>query len=378
MLISENPIAIGPRGISNLICLGCHSTISEDNFERCPGCKWPMCSSTCCDDIKSFHQKEECKVLSKDTKNIGVPTKLGETPRYDIILVLRCVLLYYTNYKSWKLLNSMESHWVKRKEQADPYHMATVRYLSEVCKMEVDVDVIHHVRGVIISNCYEVKNKDGVSLRGVYPLMGRLNHSCVPNVSMISDDQGKMSILASVNLESDEQLFTTYVETTEPTWERINYTRTVHYFSCKCKRCDDPTEIGTYYSCPKCPHCSEMLEFRLLNNNEEIWICKNCNYNKSNEEEQLKYTKWLSCFENWNNSNVSYDEIEFILQKIKSEFHENHVLWVKAAQAALNVLVKDNSERSLHLRNHIWEVVTKLINVFEPGASRRRGKYKNI
>ena len=47
-----------------------------------------MCSPACAEDIR---HRAECAVLAQDVKGVGVPSSSEETPRYDLILILRLV-----------------------------------------------------------------------------------------------------------------------------------------------------------------------------------------------------------------------------------------------------------------------------------------------
>ena len=330
-----------------------------------------MCSTECSNNPNNFHQKEECTVLSRDIKNIGVPYQNGETPRYDIILVLRCVLLFYTNFKSWSQLYKMESHWQKRKEEADPYHMATVRYLTEVCKMDVDPDVIHHVRGAIITNCYETKTASGDSIRGVYPLMGRVNHSCVQNVCMTSNEKGEMTLRASSDLSADTPLYVSYIGTSEPIWERINYTKKMHYFNCQCDRCADSTEFGTYYSNPKCQKCKTLMHCKSLNNDNLVWDCSKCHMLKNQSDLNKEILNWQLLINDFDNK--SLQDITDLLKKIENDFHKQHFLYVKAAQKAIKLMEKDYSIEALTLKERLWKLILEITHKFDPGQCRKRG-----
>ncbi|KAA0192453.1 hypothetical protein HAZT_HAZT003738 [Hyalella azteca] len=146
LIFSENPILVGPVAYSDLICLGCHSAITEEDFSKCPDCKWPVCSKVCANSKSHW---AECDVLAKDELGIGIPQHIGQTPRYDLIMLLRGLLLKETDPKSWKVLMAMQSHKEIWKKDNDPFHAAAVKYFTEVCKCGFDEDEIHHVRGLI-------------------------------------------------------------------------------------------------------------------------------------------------------------------------------------------------------------------------------------
>ena len=75
------------------------------------------------------------------------------------------------------------------RSSGDPDHWATcqhniVRYLTKVLGLDYTPEEVNHVIGLIEVNAYEVevKAERGVGVgRGVFPLLAKLNHSCVSN-----------------------------------------------------------------------------------------------------------------------------------------------------------------------------------------------------
>ncbi|KAA0192454.1 hypothetical protein HAZT_HAZT003739 [Hyalella azteca] len=148
LLLQEGPAVLGPTALSEPVCLACHSPTSL--LFRCPGCQWPMCSQTCADHPT---HADECSVLAQDTKGVGIPVNTDATPRYDLILILRFLLLRKKDPDMWEKLMALESHWQKRKAENEPHHSAAVQYFLKVCPMEHEENILHRVRGVIMTNC---------------------------------------------------------------------------------------------------------------------------------------------------------------------------------------------------------------------------------
>ena len=46
IVITEEPIAIGPNRVSLPVCLGCHTELDE-SFHKCGECGFPLCSQKC-------------------------------------------------------------------------------------------------------------------------------------------------------------------------------------------------------------------------------------------------------------------------------------------------------------------------------------------
>ncbi|XP_071549534.1 SET domain-containing protein SmydA-8-like isoform X1 [Panulirus ornatus] len=371
LLLTETPIALGPGATSPLICLGCHQYITGTEFPRCSSCWWPLCSPACASS--SLHQAE-CPILAVDAKRIGQPKAPGSTPRYDIILVLRCLLLRGTDPSAWRRLLDMASHSQRRVQEGDQHHVATTQYIKDVLKVDYDLEDIQHVRDVIITNCFEWRSPLGVCLRGVYPLLARMNHSCRPNVALSSECDGTMYVRAATDLQGGDQLYVTYTITTEPLWERRTYTKHIHYFTCDCVRCADPTELGLHFSSPRCEHCHNQYLEATTWLGEVTWECPWCGSQKLEMVIRLEVEQWLARFESDDTFlNTGPRAIRNILEKVEEAFHPQHYVWMRAAQVAVKALWMDRSRDAAVLRRDLWARLLKIYSVLEPGLSRRRG-----
>ncbi|XP_064105880.1 uncharacterized protein LOC135215269 [Macrobrachium nipponense] len=371
LLFKEEPIALGPRASSRPVCLGCHKSIEDMYFTRCPKCLWPLCSPSC---ASSKLHVDECPILANDKGKVGQPADVSETPRYDCIFVLRCLLLRDTNPKAWRRLLTMASHAVQLEADEEPYHMATITYIKDVLKAKFQPKLIHHARGAIMTNCFEWRNPSGVSLRGMYPKLGRINHSCYPNVTVTSDSDGAMYARAAVDIKAGKPLYITYTGITLPIWERQAYTNAVHYFTCDCKRCTDPTELGLHYSSPKCETCGNQYLEPKTWLWDTIWECPLCHGIVQDILVKMEYSQWLSRFDCHDTFITAYPKgVQNILEKVEYTFHGTHHVWTMAAQVAIRTLQDNNSRESLTLRIKLWERLLKIYSALEPGLTLRRG-----
>ena len=367
LLIKEGPIALGPKATSPLVCLGCHCLVVGKRFCKCPGCGWPLCSRDC--STNGLHTPEECKILSQDKKKCGVPIKQGETPRYDLILILRCLLLKTSNPAYWKRIMNMISHGKKRSEDAEPHHAAAIKYYTDVCKVDFDVETLHHVRGTIITNAINIRCHTGAELRGIYPVTSRINHSCCPNVNLRSDSQGTLYVRTAIDLKKGERLSFSYLDPTDPIWQRQAELLSIYYFSCSCKRCIDPTELGTYLSSLSCSNCSDDY---LIPGDGWLspWVCSKCNTKKDSSEVSKEVDLKKYCIEK---RTKTPESAQILMKEISKDYHCNYYVWISVAQTVLRVLRKDNSLMSLKLRRDLWDNLLKIHEVIEPGLNRRRG-----
>lgn len=66
----------------------------------------------------------------------------------------------------------------------------------------------------------------------------------------------RMHIRASIDIESDSTLYTTYSFAMACTDKRQHHLRLSKYFQCHCDRCSDSSELGTEYSSLVCQACN--------------------------------------------------------------------------------------------------------------------------
>lgn len=371
-ILRDTPLIVAPLATSTLLCLGCSAAIVSDDFVKCPQCEWPLCSPECA--TSKFHT-DECPILARDSKKIGPPKELKETPRYDIIMVMRCILLQSADPSSWKVLLSMASHVEQRKAAQDWHHKSTVYYLTEILHVDCDADTVHQVRSAIATNAIEIMSEKGTRLRALYPRIRLLNHSCVPNTHLTSESDGVMEVRTAISVNSGEPLHICYTGTTMPLWERQASLHNSYYFTCACSRCEDPTELGTYFSSPKCPECKGFYLEPSRKLEEIMWVCQNCKIEQNNSVMKEKVDEWLCKIETDDLfEGSSAKEVKAVLDYAERTFHPCHYIWMKVAQLTLWKM-RDNSPtiETLKLRRDIWIRLLELYSTFEPGLTRRRG-----
>ncbi|XP_045120625.1 SET domain-containing protein SmydA-8-like isoform X2 [Portunus trituberculatus] len=371
LLVYESPVALGPRASCYPVCLGCHELISDEAVPRCERCWWPLCSQRC---ASSLRHAAECPVLAADSQRIGQPQFFGYSSKYDVILVVRCLLLRRTNPDAWRHLLELASHVPYRLLEDDDDHQTTVDYVTQVLKVEEDTQLVHHVRDAITTNSFEWTSPSGVRLRGLYLQLSRLNHSCRPSVSVSSDGKGTMFVRAARDLAGGDALTVAYTSTLHPLWERRAYTKQTHYFICDCDRCSDPTELGVHYSSLPCPECRGQYLEPTTWLGDATWECPVCGRRQEEAAIREEVDRWMSRFD--------YDDtfikstptaVRGILDGVQMAFHAHHYVWVMAAQVAIRTLAPDHSRKAMTLKRQLWQRLLHIYSILEPGMTRRRG-----
>ena len=100
---------------------------------------------------------------------------------------------------------------------------------------------------------------------------------------------------------------------------------------CGCKRCADPTELGTYSSALKCPKCKKGDVISTDTNNlDAVWKCniKNCKAEGISPDKIGIVTKAVKEAADQLDIDPKVNEFEAFLKKYSSVVHENHVILI--------------------------------------------------
>lgn len=365
LVMREAPVALGPTATSFPICLGCHSPIREEDLTRCPRCSWPLCSHQC---AAAPRHQAECAVLATDTKGVAAPTGYEKTPRYDVILVLRCLLLQQTDPAAWEKVRAMESHAERRRQENEPHTETAVAYFTRVLDPGWDEEAVRHVHGAIITNAINTYGARKEAVRGLYTTLYLMNHSCCPNVTIRSDAEGTVYARAAVPIKKGEPLLFSYLPPSDPLWQRQNDLNNLYYFRCTCERCTDHTELGTYFSSPLCRKCSGGF-LEPYEGAGRPWSCPECG-DEQPEEVVARETEEFA--QRVQEEGTTFEAAMQMLTDASNTFHTNHYVWLTAAQVVLQHL-QDSTPASLSLRRDLWQRIIGLYQRLEPGATRRKG-----
>lgn len=118
---------------------------------------------------------------------------------------------------------------------------------------DFEEETIHKICAIIDVNALE--SNQNVEMSGLYPTAALMEHNCVANTfHYFGDDleQYKIIVRAAAGIRKGENITTMYTHALWGTQARREHLRETKYFSCTCKRCEDPTEMGTYLSALRC------------------------------------------------------------------------------------------------------------------------------
>ncbi|XP_311564.5 SET domain-containing protein SmydA-8 [Anopheles gambiae] len=357
ILFSENPLVIGPKWNladyeqrSTVVpCVGCFTDCPLGQF-YCEFCRWPACKPDCPGLGNSNLHGLECGVL-----RFGRPPKPGDDPemffdyyRYDALLVLKCLALQIRNADLFDQLINLESHYNARKNSRyyadtdervvsylfrnflDPLQKLERKEGKVVLKM-CDRKTLHMIGGILEVNAMIIPLSNGREICGLYPMGCLLEHNCMPNSFYTFDcSKGmKLTFKAGRDIQKGEHITTTYTHSLWGTQLRREHLKTNKYFACKCSRCSDPTEFGTFLSALRCmgienePCGGFQLPINPLAEDSD-WKCNRCPVQITHDQVNFLMSKIGEEVDDVMSRKSSVKEFENLIHKLQNFLHPNH------------------------------------------------------
>uniref|UniRef100_A0A0K2T923 Protein msta n=1 Tax=Lepeophtheirus salmonis TaxID=72036 RepID=A0A0K2T923_LEPSM len=393
ILLKEKCIVHGPslEESTTPLCLGCYRPLSESSFVTCKLCKAPLCSSKC--ESSPIHTPE-CEELRNDSLgyySFWNKTTLmrSQSPKLNyinqsIVLVLRAFgFKKRGDIKTWKEIMSLESHEEDREgsEREAFLDKNVVKILNQYSNLgsHVTPKNIQMLGGIFDTNMFELNVQGGsVSISGLFPKAAMMAHSCFKNTKVTFSEDHVMTIYARVPISKGDLIYHSYAKTFHTTTQRRIELYYGKYFSCECKRCLDPTEMGSYISALKCQNCKEglILSESPLDLNS-AWSCRHCSFvlngvpllerNVRMEMESIPKTDFRG--------------LELFIEKYSDTFGSSHSFILKAKQL-LSVAYgryagfKENNTmdaETLEKKVEYCRLVLKTERIIESGISTRIG-----
>lgn len=246
-----------------LICVGCYKI---SNHRVCPdGCCLPICEKC----IGNFQHLKECELIkSWCPKN---PEKLS-IKIFKALPAIRALILTDDEKVLFNLLQGNERKLADLIEE-------------EFSNFPDDKNLLNNVWSILNTNTFEVVLDSNLSIQGLYSLSCLMNHSCYPNTRISFDKNFLMTVQASKEILSGEEILTSYVQLLWGTFHRRAFLAKTKNFLCKCLRCSDPTENGTFISAIPC--VDENCVGKMISKNSisliAPWSCDVCGITKSSQ-----------------------------------------------------------------------------------------------
>ncbi|KAG8036002.1 hypothetical protein G9C98_004581 [Cotesia typhae] len=152
LVIAETPLVWGPARQTERVCVGC----GEPGVRvRCPGCSWYACKVSCDGLVDENRHGVECKVLAS----------LRLLPSYNILMVLRMILVHKKSHSRWQTLASLQSHEDDRGPGTEAFEEteAVIHQLQPVIDKVLGIDkaTVRKICGLIDVNALETNPPEG-------------------------------------------------------------------------------------------------------------------------------------------------------------------------------------------------------------------------
>jgi len=391
VIFSEEPLAMGPSHDALPCCLDC---MKPANGFVCPQCQMPVCEEMCA--LGEEHAKE-CDILSQRKEKKIIDDFTEPSKIYWVITTLRCLHWRDADPEKYAIIQRMMDHtkeWKIDKESSwSMYNENVVSFLIDKCGLDGQYteEEIFHALGVLDVNSVKINSgPQVVNGHGLYPLTSLLSHSCISNSKTVLKSDYSLDCKTTSFIRAGEEITKQYTSPLEPTQMRQEKLRSGWYFNCRCPRCLDPTEGGAFTSATRCLRCGDGT---IMPNNPvdskptSIWKCQTCGHTTNFEA----INKLVSYFlEKLKQPQVrsSVEALEDMQEKSARLLHPNHYV-VTLVRIKMNVAYIDLTHRMFgeggdHAdeqepaevymrRKELLDDIHKVIDLVDPGLSRRRG-----
>ncbi|CAF4877795.1 unnamed protein product [Pieris macdunnoughi] len=383
VIVEAPALAVGPCSGCGLICLGCYRELDENNIYKCTGCNWPLCSKSCPGvGYYTGHSSYECEALKDSSPSYANIEELKEC--YHALMPLRCLLLKTADLDKWEGVIAMEAHNELRKSRGDiwPANERNVVQRLKSWGFEFDDVEIHTVCGILEVNAFEVGG-NGANARALYDGAFLLAHDCTPSTTHTDAERAPgrpLTVRASVAHRAGDLVSLCYAYTLQGTLKRREHIRLSKFFECHCRRCSDPSELGTFASAFRCPRCSGRILSTAPLEPRAPWRCLDsaCTYTMTAGGVQAMLKRLTEELEQIDANDV--EGFEKFLHKYRNVLHDNHYLCLSALHSLSQLygkisgfMIHEMPESQLHRKIEICRDLMKVFDVIEPGYSRLRG-----
>lgn len=256
------------------VCLVCCTNLTLASATKCLHCGLLLCSESCQSHFQ--HVQNECLVFPK-LSHVWNRTSRSRKSLYNLVLVIRGLFYKFRDPYKWDQIRMLESKSEALtkigafSELQEVFNCLSWSFFSSsppenfinnntnenannvsLDSLEDIVEAAKHCLGVLRTNAFS-SFSESYSREGLFFLSSLMSHSCVINTDRQTEagiSSGgnivKMVVRASVDIEKDEPITTTYLSLLHNTEERNRIMISTWLFTCHCLRCQDPHECQAH------------------------------------------------------------------------------------------------------------------------------------
>lgn len=198
-------------------------------------------------------------------------------------------------------------------------------------------------------------------------------------------EDNRVEVRATIHIDAGEEIVDHYVTALNGTMYRRTHLRDGWFFNCRCERCADPTELGTFcsaFACRKCgPGEGAVVSTDPLDYGAP-WACQTCGDRREwNQQDLAGIEEGLSerLDDNKNDIKCNEAELEKILEEYSKVLHPLHYL-LTAIKRYLIYVYNHNSPKMSYEPSAVLQKklayamdILKMYDVVCPGFTRERG-----
>ncbi|KAK4012902.1 hypothetical protein OUZ56_025152 [Daphnia magna] len=411
VVMKEYPLAAAPGPLSQHVCFGCHRLFTKAYI--CSDCRSPLCNYNC--QMSSEHQKE-CCYLKKIIPEIENRQKNGKIQRIPVqlsmlMLPLRLLLLRREQPNKWQLLMDLESHMEARKKTSIwGFNQRNITPFLEKMLIEempdINDDLVQQICGAIDVNSFEIRieqtdrrhdhqeqplSNSNEVLRGTFYVASLMAHSCIANAQISMSNDSQMTVKATVPIQEGEGIFVSYTDPLQTTLQRRTFLEKGKHFTCRCRRCQDPTEFGTFASAVRCRSCTSGWvlphdDGQLHDAESSValrWKCSECSEEIKSEDISRTEEVVQNIVKNIQRLPVDrhlIDRCEELFLTLPKKIHVNHVILLQLRISLVHLygnvpgfLIPELPVSLLHRKAQLCSELLEALHHLCPGYSRLRG-----
>lgn len=337
LILCEPPLIIGPVGnnTDDIICVICFKLIS--NVDVCSNCLLPMC--LICSETAGH---EECAFLQSLNLN-------GDDSSLQMVRSLTAIRGLFLTESKKNVLNLLQCNRTDETEKRIDDLLKRDNGRNNDLRNELITTA-----SVLNTNAFQISanlsSNHNLNLRGLYPLMSLINHSCTANARYCTDCNYITSLCARKPIKMGEEISISYAKILWSTPSRQGYLKLTKQFTCKCDRCLDPTEASTFLSALKCfdRTCSGLVLPIDPMNFVSSWKCQTCS-RLSEFSAVLRFQEVLSCMVDGIRDIKSIQKIdEFINNRLLKVLPTSNQYVVEMKMKIISTKVQGNFPNSLN------------------------------
>jgi hypothetical protein len=262
-----------------------------------------------------------------------------------------------------------------------------VRYIREALGLRdrFSEDLIQKAIGILEVNVFEARTSLGYNLRCLYAKVSMFAHACCPNTthSVWPSDNFKIIVRPTVDLRDSAVLYATYTYTLQGTSARQQHLRASKFFTCRCPRCVDPSEMGTHFSSFKCSKCEPGLIVATEPLNDAAkWKCTHCDFVTTGASIQRAVAlmqQEVDAVQNLEYGAERLEQYERLFRKFRNVLHPRHFIPTNIRHSLIEMYgrisgyeMQELSVGLLERKVDLCREVLKVLDTFEAGKSRAR------